>query len=227
MSVPVVFLDVDGVLHSLHGRDLFVRRCMSILADIVKSTGASIVLSSTWRTKEEQVILLNQKLREYGMKNVKDRTPDFAHGGTRFHQAREEEICYWLDQHPEVDRWVVLDDLDLTGADTVAASRLRGHFVRTGSEIGLQLEHGVRAVEILMEGTEYSAKARKLPAPAPRSRTSSGESSGKLEEKSGKREAPRISHVSPPLRSLNPALHSAGVGRRPILQRPRAVSVGR
>merc|ERR1719386_484081 len=175
MSEPIVFLDVDGVLHSLHGKDLFVRRCLNILAEIVISTGASIVLSSTWRTKQEQVVLLNQKLREYGMKNCKDMTPDFAHGGQRFHQAREEEICHWLDRHPEVDRWVVLDDLDLTGADTVCAHRLRGHFVRTGSEIGLQLEHGARAIEILMEGAEAPAKVRK-PVAAARPRGSSGDS---------------------------------------------------
>jgi hypothetical protein len=145
----VVFLDVDGVLHSLHGTDFFVEECMQTLKRIMHGSGASIVLSSTWRTRADQVVLLNRQLRSYGISEVQDQTKDFANGQHRFHRAREEEICEWLDRHPEVTSWVVLDDLDLVSADSEQAMRLRGHFVKTESEVGLRYEHVPKALECL------------------------------------------------------------------------------
>jgi hypothetical protein len=145
----VVFLDVDGVLHSLHGNDFFVEECMQTLKKIMHGSGASIVLSSTWRTREDQVGLLNRQLRSYGISEVVDQTKDFAKGLHRFHRAREEEICEWLDRHPEVQQWVVLDDLDLISADSEESIRLRGHFVKTESEVGLRYEHAAEAFECL------------------------------------------------------------------------------
>jgi len=59
----IVFLDVDGVLHSLHGQDFFVEECMQSLFKITHGSGAQIVLSSTWRTRDDQVVLLNRQLR--------------------------------------------------------------------------------------------------------------------------------------------------------------------
>jgi hypothetical protein len=145
----VVFLDVDGVLHSLHGTDFFVEECMQTLKKIMYGSGANIVLSSTWRTRQDQVMLLNRQLRSYGISEVVDQTKDFANGQHRFHRAREEEICEWLDRHPEVEQWVVLDDLDLVAADSNEAARLRGHFVRTESEVGLRYEHVAKAFACL------------------------------------------------------------------------------
>lgn len=162
----VVFLDVDGVLHSLHGsNDFFVEECMQTLKKIMHGSGASIVLSSTWRTRADQVTLLNRQLRSYGISEVVDQTKDFSNGQHRFHRAREEEICEWLDRHPEVKRWVVLDDLDLVAADSPQAMRLRGHFVKTDSEVGLRFEHVAKAFTCLdMNPTDnkpdYSGSAK-------------------------------------------------------------------
>ena len=47
--VRVVFLDVDGVLHSLAGDEMFNSACMDRLRRIVHSSNATIVLSSSWR----------------------------------------------------------------------------------------------------------------------------------------------------------------------------------
>jgi hypothetical protein len=146
---PVVFLDVDGVLHSLHGQDFFVEECMQVLKRIMHGSGAYIVLSSTWRTRADQVVLLNRQLSHYGIDAVADQTKDFASGQQRFHRAREEEICEWLDRHPQVQHWVVLDDLDLVSADSKESARLRSHFVKTESEVGLRHEHVAKAFECL------------------------------------------------------------------------------
>ena len=46
----IIFLDVDGVLHSVHERHRPCRKpCMDCLRTIVQESGAGICLSSNWR----------------------------------------------------------------------------------------------------------------------------------------------------------------------------------
>lgn len=120
MSRAVVFLDIDGVLNS---RDWFAgltRRvesvgvwdgawadqldpaCVDRLSRIVESTGADVVVSSSWR----EVMPLSQlavHLRARGfIGDVIDCTPITG--------DRCEEIRAWLAANPDVDRYVILDD---------------------------------------------------------------------------------------------------------------------
>ena len=73
---PVVFLDVDGVLHPLvvgfkDGRlgeeHLFAPGCMRLLKRIVDETGAELVLSSSWRQFEGPRERLAGALAAHGM----------------------------------------------------------------------------------------------------------------------------------------------------------------
>lgn len=73
---PVVFLDVDGVLHPLivHMRDgklnadhCFKRSCMLLLKRIVEESGAELVLSSSWRQFDGAREKLSKALSEHGM----------------------------------------------------------------------------------------------------------------------------------------------------------------
>jgi len=139
----VIFLDIDGVLHSLYGNDIFRESCCTLLQFIVRATGASIVLSSTWRTEEAKVDMINQMLRERGILPAVGRTKDM---GTH----REVEICEWLDRNPQVLRWIVIDDQDLIGRCTDSAVRMRGHFVRTDSSFGLRAWDAALAVSFLL-----------------------------------------------------------------------------
>ena len=49
---PIVFLDVDGVLHPTHGETFFDSICMQYLRAIIECTGAVIVLSSAWQVTQ-------------------------------------------------------------------------------------------------------------------------------------------------------------------------------
>lgn len=140
----VVFLDVDGVLHSLYGDDIFQQACCQELERIVRTTGATIVLSSSWRTEPEQIAMINLMLAQRGLAAISDCTEvlDSEHG-------RAEEITKWLDQHPETATWVALDDLDLEQGDHVHAQRLTSHFVRTAQDVGLTSANADEAIAIL------------------------------------------------------------------------------
>lgn len=116
--MKIIFLDIDGVLCSqrsdtaYHGRptptdttlwDKFDRCAIDLLKAAVEATGAHVVLSSTWRTT------VNMPTLEYclGVKILDatraDATPD---------EQRGLQIKDWLDAHPEVTRYAILDDDD-------------------------------------------------------------------------------------------------------------------
>lgn len=140
----VIFLDVDGVLHSLYGDDLFRETCCSLLERIVRSTGAAIVLSSTWRTEPGKVAVINSVLMQKRLAPVADSTEDLS-------GPREAEICEWLDRHPAVRRWIAIDDMDLGAPGTSAHTlRMRGHFVRTNSDTGLTPQDADLAIRLLL-----------------------------------------------------------------------------
>jgi hypothetical protein len=76
MARPIVFLDVDGVLHPLvvelrNGKlsqeHCFKAACMLQLRRIVDSTGAEVVLSSSWRQFERPRLKLAAALAEHGL----------------------------------------------------------------------------------------------------------------------------------------------------------------
>mmetsp|Transcript_152859 Transcript_152859/g.488396 ORF Transcript_152859/g.488396 Transcript_152859/m.488396 type:complete len:686 (-) Transcript_152859:198-2255(-) len=138
----VVFLDVDGVLHSLFGDDLFVESCCAAFESVIRRTGASIVLSSTWRLEQAKVAMLNGVLQQRGISPVMDCTKEL-------NTPREMEICEWLDRHPEVAHWVAIDDMDLEIRNSVHAWSMRGHFVRTDCDIGLTAALAEQAMAML------------------------------------------------------------------------------
>jgi len=144
----VIFLDIDGVLHSLYGTDLFRESCCNLFEQIVRATGAIIVLSSTWRTQARSVAMVNALLKRLRLQPIYDRTKDLS-ASLRRHVPREVEVCEWLDRHPEVSRWIAIDDMDLQGDSTEAAARMRGHFVRTNSNTGLVPLNAEQALRLM------------------------------------------------------------------------------
>jgi len=156
----VIFLDVDGVLHSLYGDDLFKESCMALFERIVRATDASIVLSSSWRVEAGKVAILNSVLQKRKLPIACDCTRDL-------NMPREVEICEWLDRHPGVVRWIVIDDMDLQCKPTPQAQRLQGHFVRTRSGEGLTQQDAELAIRLLVTQSfapAMSASPRSCPA---------------------------------------------------------------
>lgn len=137
----MIFLDVDGVLNTAsllyhYGFDYIDDDMVGLLATVVQKTGAKIVLSSTWRLQKESMRMVEEALKRHGL-SVLDRTP-------RIEDAfRSEEISRWLGEHPEVDRYAILDD------NPEAGRGLEDNFFMTDMETGLDRETVERMVRHL------------------------------------------------------------------------------
>ena len=103
--MKVIFLDIDGVLTSdatpnprnfpyIVDSDLLDR-----FRKLVNKTGATVVLSSTWRVDP-----VGRLAAEFYKIPFSDVCPDMPDA------PRCEEMEAWLRSHPEVTRYVVLDD---------------------------------------------------------------------------------------------------------------------
>lgn len=125
--MKVLFLDVDGVLalgRLTYVDDSIPPTPIGILVEelqfktlrrIILQTGASIVLSSDWRLDPNLVDELNRTLDEFLIPRPIDHTPFQDGEYLLFEEARTIEIKKWLDKHPEVQKFAILDDLDLVG----------------------------------------------------------------------------------------------------------------
>ena len=105
--MKIVFLDIDGVLNCKHTPNprnfpfIVDSACLKRLKRLLEITGAEAVLASSWRY--DPVGLLAAKY--YGVPFI-DTTPDLPG------EARCQPILEWLRQHPDVERFVVIDDED-------------------------------------------------------------------------------------------------------------------
>lgn len=152
----VIFLDIDGVLNSNFWNDTHQREIsdgtlidsekIKLLSELVRRTGAGIVLHSGWKywfgsnlepLRTESMRLKTLLLQE-GLV-IDSVTPDHAteeiKRNKRFSLIKAEEILAWLDDHIEVTRWVVIDDLDLHNAEVAK------HQLRTDPQTGLTIDN--------------------------------------------------------------------------------------
>lgn len=162
--MKVIFLDIDGVLNTGEyiaeiGKDPEERKVLrativnyskmidpnasALLNVITEKTGAKIVVSSTWRILHPWDDLV-WMLRNRGVTgDLLDKTP--KRGRDRGH-----EIGMWLDKHPEVTHFVILDDDD--DIDPYEAHHVKTKF--NGAHGGLQQGHVTRAIEMLRSSDE-------------------------------------------------------------------------
>ena len=140
--MKVIFLDVDGVLNCAsdftrikHENGLCLSQVkIDRLYTIQKATGASIVLSSTWR--------LHQDAMEY----LKLRKVEFLDTTPFLMRQRGHEIESWLKKHPEATDYIILDD-DVDMLDCQMPFFIKTKFL--GKHCGLQDEHVAKAIAIL------------------------------------------------------------------------------
>lgn len=119
----VIFLDFDGVISVLSNRWELSERHMRRVKKICDETGAKIVISSSWRWESVDTTLLKiyERCRDLMVNCGEDLPVDDSHflfnkdmiiGVTKRMgpASRGKEIKKWLDEHPEVERYVILDD---------------------------------------------------------------------------------------------------------------------
>lgn len=148
-----IFLDIDGVLNDsqfrlegLHRRDYSVLidpEKVALLKKIVEETGAGIVLSSSWckfweiDPVDSAGKRISAALAEYGLA-VSAKIPQIRDA------TRSQEIEVFLQNHPYVVSYVILDDND-HGWNR----RLRSHWVQTDGSVGLDEEAVALAIDVL------------------------------------------------------------------------------
>ena len=154
MRAKIVFLDIDGVLNNpgcyriASGAHAPADpRCIAALNLITDTTGALVVVSSTWRLGG--LMFCREKLTEWGAHaSVVDITPRLIEqnpgGRLVVAQTRGAEIGKWLlDQERfEIESFVILDD----------DSDMDGHsnrLVQTNGAVGLTLQDAARAIQML------------------------------------------------------------------------------
>lgn len=144
---PTLFLDVDGVLNtaSMPGARSLHPKLLQRLVQLVRETGARIVLSTSWRLHTGYKQTLIARLEDAGLDtdmHVIGCTPRLA--PTRAFNPLAEgqrcaEILSWLHLHRRNSPalvWAAVDDLDLE-LPVDMREAFKDHFCRTQPEAGL------------------------------------------------------------------------------------------
>lgn len=116
--MKILFLDIDGVCNS---RDYLYRlraknkkatlwygidpEAAKLVRRIVKETGCKVVLSSTWRLYEDGKAQVRREVCHFV-----DCTKDLQAGAKRGYVPRGDEVQDWLNRHPSVTQYAILDD---------------------------------------------------------------------------------------------------------------------
>lgn len=156
MKDPIIFLDFDGVLNTeqyqarlaVDGKpnkdawgSLFDPCSVENLLKIIESTGAEIVISSSWRYLHRLGSLrMMWKIRE-----LPGEILDILPCGASY-ISRGEEIECWLNQHGQ-SKYVIIDDLN----DFYPTQLDR--YVETNPILGITEADATRAIEILNSST--------------------------------------------------------------------------
>lgn len=147
--MKVLFLDIDGVCNSrAYGMkvgtlwEVVDPAQAAMVRRIITTTGCKVVLSSTWRLYPNTREIVRQEVCDYI-----DVTPDMQEGAKWGFKDRGHEIQAWLDTHPEVERYAILDD----NSDMLPGQPL---FLTT-FEIGLTEQIATKVIKYLNYQSEY------------------------------------------------------------------------
>lgn len=156
--MKVIFVDADGCMiddgwadrcfaeegYDPYDYDEFNPRSLRLLARLKEETKAEVVFSSSWRFDELSFINAKVQFEEVGIQLYGYTTLDWHTG-----QTRSDEIALFLTQHPEIENYVILDDVDITN------EILRAHWVKTTLKEGFTHNMFLRAKEILLKEQNY------------------------------------------------------------------------
>ena len=151
--MKIIFLDFDGVLNSfrydkirLPSEGNIDKTRLPLLKEIIDKTGAKIVLTTSWRKHWNKDFSLcsdtgKDFLKDFSQFGIEifDKTEDFGIN------KRFEEITSWLNNHKDVESFVILDDI------ASGWGKLSDNVVNTNFRIlrGLEKKHVDKAIEIL------------------------------------------------------------------------------
>ena len=144
----IIFLDIDGVMNSesyyktvntkQKNFSRFNPISVNIISKLIKEFDIKIVISSLWRFAMKKE--LSQELKSSGLVNHlhKDWSTPIIQPS-----HRGKEIKLWLDSHPDITDFLILDD------DEDILPEHTSRHIKTTLADGLQEEHYFKAREIL------------------------------------------------------------------------------
>ena len=162
----IIFLDIDGVLLPFGGSAhpaascgrLFPNQTLAAFSIVLEAfPDAGIVLSSTWRVKEDFQREILDTFQSYGyefggpLMDIKD---FYGITDPNLHTERQHEIYAWLQAHnDEISAWICLDDEDLLEGKANARHRafFQGHVILADSRVGVTEQDSELAVAILRD----------------------------------------------------------------------------
>lgn len=147
----ILFLDIDGVvlsgtaLRETGDNRYLPTAAIALVNEVLDRTGAVVVVSSTWRMHAD----CRELLAHAGLTRLHDdwATPTGRQmvGSLILGRTRGSEIQDWLDRHPEIERYAIVDD------DSDMLDHQRNHFVQTQFLTGICDGHVEMLVDILGE----------------------------------------------------------------------------
>jgi hypothetical protein len=151
--MKVIFLDFDGVITTVKSRWRLDEDKMNMIRYICMRTDAKLVLSTSWRMgdfKETMSYITQFERQNLTEKSVHyepclytlsdytiDQTPRIDNG------MRGLEIKAWLDEHADVENYVILDDDD----DMLLTQT--SHFIQTDSYLGISVRDVEKCISML------------------------------------------------------------------------------
>lgn len=148
--MKILFLDFDGVITTYQSKWKIDMDKIKIINDICDKTDAKIVVSSSWRIGYRGVVHTFQEyLKQYFVKNEYvglfkfNKFIDNIIGLTDSGSCRGNEIKFYMNEHPEVDSYVIVDD------DSDMLDEQLFNFVQTDTYEGITERDAKLCVDIL------------------------------------------------------------------------------
>lgn len=145
--MKAIFLDFDGVI-TIPPKWYLKADKIKLIKRIVDETAAKIIVSSSWRmqtveeTRKSMIYKEKRcprnKMLYWLIDNLYDVTPWVGLGN-----GRGGEIQQYLNDHPEIDNYVIIDD------DSDMWDSQLYHFVQTNYEDGITETEAIRAIKVL------------------------------------------------------------------------------
>lgn len=115
MDQKILFLDIDGVLNSKiyykyiykpeEGHSRFDPYCVVLIKRLVEEFSLQIVITSTWRNG-----IIDRLKKELQESNLSPYLHSDWHTPILRPVSRGKEIKLWLDSHPEIQNYLIIDD---------------------------------------------------------------------------------------------------------------------
>lgn len=155
-SQKILFLDIDGVLNSKiyykyiykpeegHGR--FDPYCVVLIRRLIEEFSLQVVITSTWRNG-----VVERLMKELEESNLMQYLHSDWHTPILRSVNRGKEIQLWLDNHPETEDYIIIDD-----NENLLEYQLN-KFVKTDNYAGMAQMQYHQARNLLLTESEFAS----------------------------------------------------------------------